>query len=75
MSYQEILHFLSILPDEKARDYELKIAEFVLKNNTESFVRTLSEILDSDESDNIRYNAFYCLNILYRLKYLSNSAG
>lgn len=66
MSYQEILHFLSILPDEKARDYELKIAEFVLKNNTESFVRTLSEILDSDESDNIRYNAFYCLNILYR---------
>lgn len=66
MSYQLIYDFLCNLPDEKARDYELKIAEFVLKNNTEAFVSTLTRILDSEESDSIRYNAFYCLNILYR---------
>lgn len=68
MSINEIVDFLQQLPDEKSRLYELNITDFVLRNDNETLVNHLLSVLNGQFDEQVRYNAFYCLNILYRRK-------
>lgn len=66
MPLQELIGYFESLPDEKLREYEVSLTS---KANTMLSVQgqeSLLHIIDSQQSDRVRYNAFYCLNIVYR---------
>lgn len=58
--------FLSNVPNERKRGYELSLTDYVLKNNSAQTINDLNQIVDEHPNQQIAYNAFYCLNIIYR---------
>lgn len=66
LNKDQVILFLNSLPDEKTRIYEVKLTEFAVNNNHEIMRNNLIEIMEEVFSDKVCYNAFYCLNIMYR---------
>ena len=65
MDKNEIVQFLSELPNEKTRDYELMITRFAGKRG-DSIDSILEKIIEESTEDIVAYNAFYCLNVINR---------
>lgn len=66
MTDNEIIEALSNLRDEKTRQYELTLTDYAKKNNTEEFRTQLENIIATHSDPQVRYNAFYCMNIVLR---------
>lgn len=62
----ELCNFLSNVPNERQRSYELSLTDYVLKNNSAQTINDLTQIADKHPNQQIAYNAFYCLNIIFR---------
>ena len=58
--------FLSKVPHERTREYELSLTNYVLENNSPELRAELERITAEHSDPQIAYNAFYCLNIIYR---------
>lgn len=66
MSIRELVAFLEKLPNEKAREYELSLTKLAARFSGEEAQTMLLEVINGDDSEKVRYHAFYCLNIIYR---------
>ena len=64
MNIIELTTYLSELPSENTREYELSITKFVGVNN--SIDTLLEQIIKESTNDDVAYNAFYCLNVIDR---------
>lgn len=62
----ELYDFLASVPGERTRHYELSLTEYVLERHSFELGSELEEIVRECRDPQISYNAFYCLNILYR---------
>ena len=65
MEKEELIDFLSELPNERTRDYELLITRFVGKRG-DAIDSLLESIIDECSDDMVAYNAFYALNVINR---------
>ena len=60
-------HALGGLHDERTRDYEVRLTDLATRNCTPEAIAALAEIVaDVTSDENIRYAAFYALNVIYR---------
>ena len=66
MTTDELSALLSNLHDELSREYELSLTDLTAKIEKSESEEILLELLDKTFPEQTRYNAFYCLNILYR---------
>ena len=66
MTINDLATFFSSLESEEKRNYELDITNFTAKHLDKEMNDELESIVFSDYPDNVRYAAFYSLNILYR---------
>ncbi len=68
ISKATIIEFFLNLTDERERDYELKMTKFVNQYEVSVMEPLFLELLKDDSDMDISYKAFYCLNIMYRMR-------
>lgn len=74
MDKLQLIEFFDSLPPETSREYELELTKLAKHTKfpqqktetSEALKCVLSEILNGDYSDKVRYSAFFCLNIVHR---------
>ena len=62
----QLIEFLASVPHEKTRSFELNLTEYVIENSSAHLCEALEKLLSAEQDDRVAYNAFYCLNIIYR---------
>ena len=66
MEIAELRAFLGSLPDETTRQYEVELTNAATRHNNDETRARLRTILMEEQTEEVGYNAFYCLNIMYR---------
>lgn len=66
--HNKYLNILGKLPEQTHRNFEVALTSLVEREDNNELRKNLSEILESDAEEKLRYAAFYGLSILYRRK-------
>ena len=63
---EKLIKKLKTAEDERSREYELALTKIALSKDQDKTKGKLLDLLENSEDETIRYNAFYCINILLR---------